>query len=225
MSKKVIFRPTSEKIYYAVNSPKPAKAYIPKWYKDVPKFEDHTMTRTTIKGCMPFLDSLTSGYIQETWCDLYVESTDDSVTWNFPDDITLVEDRKGKNRYAVPDEFLNFELNWQQPWIPQLPKGYSMIYTHPFNRQDLPFLSVSAIIDNDNFYMENQANHPFFIKRGFTGIIPKGTPMYQMIPIKRDRWTSETQEFDKELFYRFRSVRQFFNSGYRNMYWQKKEYR
>lgn len=223
--KEVIFRAKSEQIYHCVERPKPASEYVPKWYKDIPRFEDSTKTRTTIKGCMPFLDSLTTGYIQETWCDLYIESSDNSMSWSFPEEITLVSQREGKNRYPEIDGFLNVELNWQQPWIPQLPKGYSMIYTHPFNRQDLPFLSLSAIIDNDNFYMENQANYPFFVRKGFTGIIPKGTPMYQMIPIKRDQWRSKFFNFDKELFYKFRGVRQFFNSGYRNMYWQKKEYR
>ena len=34
-------------------------------------------------------------------------------------------------------------------------------------------------------------NFPFFIKEGFTGLIPYGTPIVQIIPFKRDDWKSK----------------------------------
>ncbi len=99
-----------------------------------------------------------------------------------------------------------------------------MIYTHPFNRYDLPFLSLTGIIDNDTYYMENLANHPFFVREGFVGIIPKGTPMLQMIPIKRDRWSSKFEKYDEDLKIRFQDLRKYFTDGYKKLYWNKKEY-
>ena len=39
--------------------PIPIKLNIPEWYKKL----DHTLEIKTIKGCMPFLDTLTSGYL------------------------------------------------------------------------------------------------------------------------------------------------------------------
>jgi hypothetical protein len=32
---------------------------------------------------------------------------------------------------------------------------------------------------------------PFFLREGFTGVIPAGTPFVQILPFKRENWTSE----------------------------------
>jgi hypothetical protein len=58
--------------------------------------------------------------------------------------------------------------------------------THPLNRFDLPFTTTSGIVDSDKFFAPG--NVPFFIKEGFSGIIPEGTPFLQLIPIKRATW-------------------------------------
>ena len=39
--------------------PKPIKLNIPEWYKNL----KHTVGDETIKGCIPFMDSLTTGYV------------------------------------------------------------------------------------------------------------------------------------------------------------------
>jgi hypothetical protein len=129
-----------------------------------------------------------------------------------------------RQHVPAPNGYCSQEFTWKQPWIPQLPDGYSMLYTQPFNRTDLPFLNLTAIIDNDKFYMENNTNHPFFIKEGFEGIIPKGTPYMQMIPIKRDSWKSEFKDHDPLLSLSVSKIRQYFMGGYKKLFWQKKEY-
>jgi hypothetical protein len=42
---------------------------------------------------------------------------------------------------------------------------------------------------------------PFFVVKGFTGIIPAGTPYAQMLPFKREDWQSEVDDkiSDKEM--------------------------
>jgi len=47
--------------YFALKEdyPIPSKLNIPDWYKKL----EHTLLNKTIKGCMPFLDTLTSGYL------------------------------------------------------------------------------------------------------------------------------------------------------------------
>ena len=40
--------------------PRPAKYFLPEWYK---KIEEHDLKRPNIKGCMPFLDGISAGYI------------------------------------------------------------------------------------------------------------------------------------------------------------------
>ena len=49
--------------------PKPASHFVPDWYKEV----KHSLDEHTVKGCMPFLDSLTAGYIITFPQDMRVE--------------------------------------------------------------------------------------------------------------------------------------------------------
>jgi hypothetical protein len=229
--KKIVFRPNSRLVENSVQKPKPAKFYFPQWYKDIPKFENNKMeigmngmANLTMKSCMPFFDTFTTGYIQETWCDIYIKQNEGGCEWRYSSQPEIMEQRNSVHQYPTIAGFSKKELAWRQTWIPQLPAGYSMLYTHPLNRFDLPFLSLSGIIDNDKYYMENLANHPFFIKEGFTGIIPKGTPMFQMIPIKRDLWTSTFGSYSEDLLKGVFAIRQFFFDGYKKVYWQKKNY-
>jgi hypothetical protein len=68
-----------------------------------------------------------------------------------------------------------------------------VLITSPLNRLDLPFRSLTAVIDADVFYhilpdpMQGGGNYPFYLNRGFEGIIPIGTPMCQYIPFKREK--------------------------------------
>ena len=39
--------------------PTPIKLNIPEWYKKL----EHSLELQTVKGCMPFLDTLTTGYL------------------------------------------------------------------------------------------------------------------------------------------------------------------
>jgi hypothetical protein len=88
---------------------------------------------------------------------------------------------------------LGFGRLSQNPWkfkiALEVPKGYSFLITHPLNRYDLPFTTMSAIVDADFGLHGGQV--PFFLKENFEGIIPMGTPIAQIIPFKRDNWISE----------------------------------
>jgi len=86
-----------------------------------------------------------------------------------------------------PAGHLRNHLVWTSNWAWKTPKGYSMLVTHPLNGWHLPFTTMSAIIDSDKF--NGPGNIPFFLKKDFEGIIPKGTPYAQLIPIKRKKWT------------------------------------
>ena len=43
--------------------PKPASRFIPNEYKQLERFLDNNYHKSTVKTCIPFLDSLTMGYI------------------------------------------------------------------------------------------------------------------------------------------------------------------
>jgi hypothetical protein len=50
------------------DQPIPIKLNIPEWFKKL----SHTVENKTVKGCMPFLDSLTSGYLLKIPQDLKI---------------------------------------------------------------------------------------------------------------------------------------------------------
>ena len=53
--------------------PVPIRLNIPKWYKDL---TNHVLN-PSIKACMPFLDTLTTGYLLKTPQDLYIHHNKD----------------------------------------------------------------------------------------------------------------------------------------------------
>ena len=66
----------------------------------------------------------------------------------------------------------------------------------------------------------------FYIKNDFTGIIPKGTPLAQIFPFKRDDWKHEfaeplTQKENQKLKFKLLSK---IERSYQKQFWQKKSY-
>lgn len=232
---KIFFYPTDKDTELSVLPPVPAKESVPKWYKDKKFFEgnggkplidDGEIANISAKGCVPFFDALTSGYILKTWCDIYIEADEVGVNYHYA---RLPEIMSHRQTVALPidrQEFYDIEFIWKVRWLPRLPKGYSLLITHPMNRFDLPFVSVSGIIDADVFYHSYQeTNFPFYIKKGFSGIIPTGTPIMQMIPIKRDSWKKELEKYDeKELMQKKSIAYSSFWGSYKKLFHQKKKY-
>jgi hypothetical protein len=234
--KKIKFIPSSLEVFDFVDLPKPSKNYIPFWYQDTkiknfkkyPNFNSSgNLDYENIKMCMPFLDTFLTGYIQETWCDIFIENKNNVVSYSFCSSPQIISIRENTN---INDEnFLQYfhkaEFIWKQPWIPKTPKNYSVLITHPLNRHDLPFYTLSGIIDSDLFYHTQNGNLPFFIKKDFTGLIPKGTPMFQVIPIKRDKWFCQKEKYLKKYEKKFFEKKSVFWEFYKRNMWQKKEYR
>ena len=229
---KIEFIPSDEYVELIVSPPKPAKEYIPKWYREhkninqVDKLyfkEDGDMIKT-MKECMPFFDSFNTGYIQETWTDINIGYKNGQITYNYPLGPNILELRNYAS-VKVSDDYGPEEFAWCTPWIPKLPKGYSVMVTQPLNHFN-SFTTLTGIIDSDTFYHTPFGRIPFYIKKGFTGTIPAGTPMFQFIPIKRESWTLKTIGYNfKEQTRRDAKIRRNFIGSYKNMFWNKKEYK
>lgn len=229
------FVPYSEDSEINVPMPKPAKNYMPKWFKDMPQFHDEKFIRikskkdvmstsATAKSCAPFMDTFLTGYIQETWCDILITVDSYNVGYNWANGPQPLEIRSNiKYAVPIPEEYYQIEFEWRTQWEPKTPKGWSSLYMHPLNQPDLPFYSMSGIVDTDKFHMGGA--FPFFIKKGFTGVIPAGTPMYQIIPFQRKEWKSSAEEFDDRVWRkRHFATTKYFTGGYRKLFWQKKSY-
>ena len=100
----------------------------------------------------------------------------------------------------------------------------SALVTHPINRVDLPFTTMSGIVDFDKSIHAPIGNIPFFIKNGFTGVIPKGTPMFQILPFERNEWQSEKQKFDEKFWQTKLNERHDVSDFYKKKIWQRKKF-
>lgn len=212
--------------------PRSAKTFVPEWYKKAQQFIGGKMVaresggiNKDLKLCVPFLDALTTGYCVELPCDVLIERDARGVGffWHeFPEPLEMRSKDLATTmpRPAGHDEDM---YAWKLDWATITPPGYSVLITHPLNRFDLPFTTTSGVMDTDKY--SNGGKVPFFLKEGFTGVIPAGTPIMQIIPIKRESWNSEVVPFDEEFLKRpMYLINRVLYGGYRALFWQKKTY-
>jgi hypothetical protein len=211
--------------------PTPAKKNAPEWFKkalrfkdggDSPNIWDPENGNLGMKSCVPFLDSLLTGYIVTLWQDVKVTIVDGvpSFAWNTSPDVLTGGETEPS--FPLPYGHSNGYV-WKIPFIVQTPPGYSVLVTHPLNRFDLPFTTLSAVVDSDKIFPSG--NVPFILKDGFEGVIEKGTPLYQMIPFKRENWSSEVDdtlvEKNNQRMYDMTSV---LMGHYKKNIWSRKNY-
>lgn len=205
-----------------VSSPDPAKKHIPNWYTSI----KNDKNISNIRWCMPFLDSFSIGYTQCTWSDI-------NITKNEEEKIILTENSKFKMlssrdnaSVTTSSDYHKIEFLWNRYWIPSTPEGYSLLITHPFNRLDLPFTTLTGVVDTDVSLPHAIGAIPFYLKKNFIGVIPKGTPMFQMIPIKREEWDINISSYSTiQSLLNNEIVSNSINLEYKKKRWNKKIYR
>jgi hypothetical protein len=211
----------------------PAKDHIPDWYKKVTKWKNNeifnleTGFEGTVKRCVPFLEPFLTGYMIVLPHDLYVKNNDGKpyLTWReggvkFPP--SWREEVSEPN--LVPAGHYPLEYTWHTSVANTVPIGYSLLLTHPLNRHDLPFTTLSGIVDG-GFVMSPEGNIPFYIKNGFEGIIHQGTPIAQLIPFRQENWTSKQKNgLVKESEKYLKMSAALIAGWYKKTFWQKKEY-
>lgn len=197
---KIIFEAQTESIFETRQGPIPASKIIPQWWKDIPKYSlGNTINVSgaagvTVKQCAPTMDMFGMGYIITLWADLLIEQTSNGpkITWTSIDPIPPVSlwPEKQVSGYEIPNGFNKNVFKYHHGWIIKTPPGWSTLFIHPHGYQNLPIRSLGGIVDTD--ILKTDINCPFVVKDGFSGLIKRGTPIVQMIPIKRQEWHSET---------------------------------
>jgi len=231
---KVKWNPTSQLASQVLQTPLPARNYQPDWYKKLsafaekkPTFNKFGAADKTLKHCVPFSDATNSGYIMETWQDIQFEfNENESFNYYYP---TMPKIISNRDHVAIDmgEGFHKVEFVFHPAWSPELPAGWSMLYTQPINRPELPFYVPSGIVDADKFISsKEESSIPFYVKKSFNGLLPMGTPIVQMIPIKRDSWVSKKMEFSetKQKIIDYEISKRFW-SGYKKFAWSQKSYK
>jgi hypothetical protein len=221
-----------------MNLPKPAKNYVPEWFKKMPRqtggvldLDENGNANNTMKACIPTLDAFAAGYIVELWQDIQVKKVLDErgrpsvrFFWGSKPQVLDVTSVAGVEQLPIPAGHLDTHFIWKSVVSIETPPGYSCLVTHPMNRFDLPFTTMSGIADTDKHPL-GAGNMPFFLKEDFEGFIPKGTPLFQVFPFKRDNWVSQEDPatYDKAIT-ASKKARSMATGYYRKYVWVKKKY-
>lgn len=234
----IIFKAVSEHSQFLTPMPKPSSNIIPEWYKKQKNFsngENNFLKSTksqnvaTFKMCLPFVDTLTSGYTITLPADILIKnvSEDDKyiplISWGVDWQVVDHLEPMAAENYPTPIGFSKEIFRWFFDFKIITPNGYSCWITHPSHRWDLPFLTMNGFVDTDKH--PNNLLLPFFIKEGFEGIIPEGTPIAQIIPIKREHWKSKKMDQTVEDSFMLKNATKIkLIKTYREKYWSKKKY-
>jgi hypothetical protein len=213
--------------------PYPANREIPDWFRAMPaemEPQDTTVpgaVTRTLKNCTPFLEAMTCGYIIPLAVDikLSVDAAGGFHGEAFP--ANLLHIHKPKQIPGAPFEKRHV-LKILNPWLIQTPPGYSTLFLPLLNRFQLPVHPLAGLVETDLFYRE--VNFPCILTMpaGTALNLPRGTPLVQAIPIKRDEFQSEfvplkTEKF-VEMSLKTRDLPENYNF-YKDNYWRKKVYR
>jgi hypothetical protein len=188
--------------------PVPATSGLPGWLKAMPTQAFNAINmrdEDTIKRCPPFVDAMTCGFLIPLICDLRIDNG--AITWDndippggaldFPRSPIGFHDTSqviGTPLFE-PDRFV---IKFHNLWSIEAPEGYALLFTHPINRFDLPFTTLSGLVDCDRF-RDSWIHFPaYWHDLNFSGVLPKGTPVAQCLPVKRESWVAYTAPFTAE---------------------------
>jgi hypothetical protein len=217
--------------------PFPASQAIPIWWREAsPYFKtpndpdgkkiivQDRESNATFKKCTPMLDLLSSGYVVPLWSDIQVklENGLPSISWRMKKDVFHLHNGEG---VEIPNGYQETQFKFLNQWVPKLPKGYSALIIACPGYPNTPFRAMQAIIDYDK--TTHPLSVPMFLKENFEGIVEKGTPMFQIIPFKRNNWQSKFSFLKEDQYYinQDRDVKSTIVNNYVRNFWEKKSYK
>ena len=196
--------------------PVPAVQGLPDWFKAMPQTAFNIVTQEenqTVKRCPPFIDAMTYGFLIPLPCDLKVANGE--FSWDLDLPVNNVNNftrspvafhdggQVAGSPYHADDRLL---IKFNNFWSIKAPEGYSLLFTHPVNRPELPFTTLTGLVDSD-LYTDNIVHFPaHWHDLAFEGVLPKGTPVAQCIPVKRESWAMKVESLTDDDAARIRDL-------------------
>jgi hypothetical protein len=142
--------------------PVPAAQGLPTWLKTMPSTAFSGLMAgedNTVKRCPPFVDAMTCGFLIPLICDVKVENGE--FTWdnNLPPG-GAVDFLRSPIGLHDPGQVTGtplfdaerFLIKFHNLWTIEAPKGCSLLFTHPVNRFDLPFTTLTGLVECDSYH-------------------------------------------------------------------------
>ena len=184
-------------LYGHIPEPVAARAALPDWLKAVPSMiESEALGGAqvrTLKHCPPLIDALSAGVMFRLAAD--VDVADGELSWDWDPPVAPgARQTRSPVGLHVPEQAAGvpfrlpasqFVVKFTNFWTVRADDGVSLLFTHPLNRADLPFLTLSGLVDCDR-YTDGFVHFPaLWVDPGFAGRLPAGTPVAQAFPIRR----------------------------------------
>ena len=243
---KFIYPNSTHEIFKDID-PVPISQNIPDWYKKL----KHNIDNKTLKGCMPFLDSLTAGYLLkmpqdmilkfnikkedgerdsftgfsfsqvEALCRSFMLNLNDTVNQTHPVHQLGTECPYVKENKSQPI------IKILNPIMIQTPPGYSCLFLPPLHSDEDRFHIIPGIVDTDLY--PSTINFPIVVNGSkyneLDTIIKRGTPYAQVIPFKRDNWKSSIVERPRLNFISgLVKLKGYLINNYQRLFWRKKKW-
>lgn len=241
MSQKILFKACYPWFFEVAPKPIPASKNLPEWFRKMSPYLSvpnnpsgksfsimNLIANTTGKKCVPMLDALTSGYLIPLWSDVYVDATSETkppaITWRVSRPVFAMHGDQ-KEGVEAPENFHLQPFKYLNYWRIITPPGYSILVTQPLGFRNTNLQAIPAVIDTDKSKL--QILFPVWIKKGFKGVIEKGTPIAQVTPFKRENWQAEYSTYSNETDYQNLEDANFGSnliSNYVRREWSKKTY-
>lgn len=196
---------------------RPAKYFLPKWFKDMSDYIETSgnhekgkpsyfgkkgetakkFTNGTVKRCPAIVDLITEGFIIPMWADLLIQRDMDTLEYDnrsFPYSIEFhsAEQIKGwnlkKTDFKEAVKFIN-------PWRIYTPPGYSVMFMTPTYQFEKRFTVLPGIVETDSYH---HVNFPSIWHTTKDAVIERGTPFIQVIPFKRDEWNLDVSQMNDD---------------------------
>jgi hypothetical protein len=165
--------------------PKPAKHFIPQWFKDIPSNVENS---STVKICPSFPDYFSEGYIIPMWSDVNLRY--DKNGWFAESPLSLFPwDNHGNQQFLdYTDARFNgvegqFMFKAVSPWRIITPPGWSVLQLPLFYHFNQEWSVLPGVVDTDTMHQVNQ--QVLYHGNGKDVRINLGDPFVLYIPFKR----------------------------------------
>jgi hypothetical protein len=178
--------------------PRPAKHFIPKWFKNIPS---NANGGSTVKSCPSFPDYFSQGYIIPMWTDVKLNHNKESWSWNTPTNLVSWDahgnqqflDYAKTNFNGVDGQFVFKAIC---PWRIITPSGWSVLQLPLFYHFNQEWSILPGIIDTDIHHEVNQ--QVLYHGNGKEIIIKRGDPFVLYIPFKRSNKINHIVKYQTE---------------------------
>lgn len=175
--------------------PVAARDALPDWLRAMQRTalsDMHPAPVRTVKQCPPFIDAMTHGFVVPLPCDVAVRAGTLSWDWDIPPLAAAHHPRAPLSFHApaqvegtpfyLPDQVV---AKFNSFWTIELQPGWSLFATHPVNRADLPFRTLTGLVDCDRFHDVGLLFPATWTDPAFEGVLPRGMPVAQCFPVPR----------------------------------------